>query len=133
MDRVVWLETTLGAVLTVLVMAFVGRRHSSMPLVDQGLLHFRLPKVFVIMAGVSMLMAIFLAIGSYLLITTQWPVALFLEAIAVVSGYMGVCCYSLTEGITKWPATPIRCLSSTAGNELKRVSGRTWSPPGYTR
>jgi hypothetical protein len=90
MTGITWIEPMLVAVLTALFMAFVGRRSSSMPKVDQGLLHFRLPKVFVIMGVVSWLMAGGLAMGSYLVGTSSWPVAAFLGVLAVAFTYMGV-------------------------------------------
>lgn len=61
-----------------------------MPKFDQGLFHFPLPKVFLIMGIVSMVMAVFLAVGCYLVIKSSWAVTVFLGVLAMLFAYMGV-------------------------------------------
>ncbi len=90
MTGVQLIEPLVAIVLTALVMAFVGRKNPSLPMVDQGLLHFRLPKVFVIIGVVSWLMAGGLAMGSYLVGMSSWALTIFLGVLAVAFAYMGV-------------------------------------------
>ncbi len=85
-----WIEATLVAVLTASTMAVVGRKNKAMPEFEQGMLRFRLPKVFVVMGGISILIAMLFAFGALKLATSEWYLSFFLGAMTVAFGYMGV-------------------------------------------
>ena len=85
-----WLGPTITAVVTAIAMALLSRKNTRAPEVVAGHSRLRLPKVFLVMGWVSLIMAALALAGLVHFVPNEWPVAVIIALCAAGFGYMGL-------------------------------------------
>ena len=84
-----WLVPVIVLALLPFVMKAVGRKNATHPVVVCGVTELRLPKIFIALGWISVLMGVFFTWGAaMIIIRAEWFIGIFLLLMAAIFGWM---------------------------------------------
>lgn len=90
MNAIDFIAPALASTLTVLALAWLGRKNSMPPAIHDGMLHFVMPKAYGIVGWVSIAIASLFVAGAVVHVVDTLAYSVFFCLLAVMFGWLGI-------------------------------------------